>query len=84
MARIASVGAISVDTRMPELGEYGHRYEDAWSPDLVHDARVEGLRAALEEALGLIESLHGAPGWDEYQASPEMRRLRAALACRDV
>ena len=84
MARIAIADAISADMRMPEPGEYGRRYEDAWSPDLAHAARVERLRAALQEALGLIESFHGAPGWGEYQASPEMRRLRAALACRDV
>lgn len=38
------------------------------------------LLAACREALELIEFFHGKPGWSEYQQSPEMRRLRAAIA----
>ena len=39
----------------------------------------ETLRGALREALGLIRILHGEPGWEEYQSSPEMKRIAAAL-----
>lgn len=40
------------------------------------------LRAALAEAIDLIHAYHGEPGWSDYQASPEMKRLKAALALR--
>lgn len=38
------------------------------------------LLAACEEAAFLLEFFHGKAGWDEYQQSPEMKRLRAAIA----
>ncbi len=43
-------------------------------------AAAPDLLAALEEAITLIEFFHGAPGWPEYQSSPEMKRIRAASA----
>lgn len=43
-------------------------------------AAAPDLLAALEEAITLVEFFHGVPGWTEYQSSPEMKRLRAAIA----
>lgn len=43
-------------------------------------ASAPDLLSACEEALGLIEFFHGKPGWQEYQQSPEMKRLRAAIS----
>ena len=37
----------------------------------------------LREAISLIRVFHGEAGWDEYQSSPEMKRLAAALSAAD-
>lgn len=48
------------------------------------DARViqaaPELLAACKEAVSLVEFFHGTPGWEEYQNSPEMKRIHAAIA----
>ena len=38
------------------------------------------LQAALAEARQIIRSFHGEPGWSDYQHSPEMKCINAALA----
>jgi hypothetical protein len=40
----------------------------------------KALVAELTEAVEIIRFLHGVPGWTEYQHSPEMKRIAAALA----
>jgi hypothetical protein len=59
----------------------GYRLVTAQTED---DARLIAaapcLLAALRESLELIEFFHGTAGWSEYQASPEMVRIRAAIA----
>lgn len=37
------------------------------------------LRDALKTARGVIKIFHGEPAWSEYQHSPEMRQINAAL-----
>ncbi len=34
----------------------------------------------LEEAVDIIRFFHGQAGWAEYQSSPEMQRIKAAIA----
>lgn len=43
------------------------------------NAEREKMREALVEARSMIEFFHGKPGWKEYQQSPEMQRIDAAL-----
>ena len=38
------------------------------------------LLKELEEAVKVIRVFHGRGGWEEYQSSPEMQRINAALA----
>ena len=52
---------------------------DALSAALDADEPLRKLVAWLPESLKLIRFFHGAPGWEEYQQSPEMRRLQGLL-----
>lgn len=40
---------------------------------------VDELLAALEQAYDTIKALHGEIAWDEYQHSPEMKCINAAI-----
>jgi len=40
----------------------------------------KALVAELTAAVEIIRFLHGVLGWTEYQHSPEMKRITAALA----
>jgi len=42
------------------------------------------MLAALRESIGIIRTFHGPQAWDIYhEHSPEMKRLRAAIAAAE-